>query len=109
MRLRFSAPVDQNGLDGDELVRGGEHPDGRSTATQCRAQALAIAVIEPEVPVVELSQQRASGGPHAEADGPQKTEDGTGRCPLAATRRADLMGLELAALAEHKDADRVVD
>jgi len=72
--------------------------------TTCR-----LGVIEPEVLVVELAQQRAAEGPHAKAHGTQEPEDEAGPRALAAARGADLVGLEVAALVEDEDRDRVVD
>ena len=93
---------------GDELVRVSEHSDGCPAAAQCSAEALAVGVVEPEILVVELAHHSATDDPDTEADGSKETEDGSRRRAFAAARRPDLVGLELAALVEHKDADRVV-
>src|SRR3954469_11627664 len=67
--LRLTAPAAENGFHGEELLGFREHADRGPAATQRSAEALAIGVVEPEVLMVQLAQQRATGRPDAEADG----------------------------------------
>ena len=82
VRLRFAAKADEKRLQGDELVRVREHPDGGPAATQCRTEAVAIGVVEPEVLVVELAQQRATRPPTPRPMGPRRLRTTPAAAPL---------------------------